>query len=125
MNLGDTFFWSPDGNREHLYVIVTDPKKNDGRFAVFNFTRSRGGTKALTFKIGDHPFLSRYASDVNLGDGLIISLSTIEVEILTRRATVHQPMPMDQIERIVKFAVGHPAVPGEIERLIKAQWNLI
>src|SRR2546430_113210 len=36
MNLGDTFIWSPDGRREHLYIVVTDPQKNGGNFEVFN-----------------------------------------------------------------------------------------
>src|SRR5687767_7862842 len=117
MKLGDTFVWSPDGHREHLYIIVTDPNKNCGRFVVFNFTKSRGGEKALTFRLGEHPYLTRYDSDINFGDGLIVSVSKIELELSTRRAFPHQPMRMELLERIAKHAKDHPAVSGEIQRL--------
>jgi hypothetical protein len=104
VNLGDTFIWSPDGRREHLYIAVTDPRKNNGDFVVFNLTKSKGGTKSLTFKIGDHPFITKYDSDVNFGDGLIVSLKKIQTEISYRRAFPNQPMDLSKVQRIARFA---------------------
>jgi hypothetical protein len=90
MKLGDTFVWSPGGikerRNEHLYVAVTAPNKNTGLFVVFNLTKSKGGPKALTLKVGEHPFIKKYDGDVNFGDGLIISSLKIENEIKCGRA---------------------------------------
>ncbi len=103
MNLGDTFIWTAGGTKEHLYVVVTDPNKNGGRFVAFNFTRSTGGLKALTFQKGAHPFLTKYDSDINFGDGLIFSLTKLQGEILARRATPHLPMQTGDVQRIAEL----------------------
>ncbi len=124
MKLGDTFVWSPGGRRAHLYVAVTDPNKNGGHFVAFNLTKSRRGPKALTFKIGEHPFITKYDSDVNFGDGIIVSTVRIQNAITCERAFSHAPMQMAMVERIARFAKGNPAVSGEIEKLIVAEWNL-
>ena len=124
MNLGDTFVWTPpDTRREHLYIAVTDPGKNGGDFVMFNLTKSRGGTKCLTFRIGDHPFITKYDSDVNFGDGLIVNASNLKTQILYRRAVPHTPMSRRQVESIARFAKDHPAVSRDIQRLIKADWQ--
>jgi hypothetical protein len=127
VKLGGTFLWSPDdasqGRREHLYIIVTDPNNNGGRFVAFNLTRSGGGQKALTLKVGDHPFIKRYDSDVNFGDGLIVSVADIQAEIERGRAIQKEPMDMRLVERIARFAIVHPAVSGDIEKMIAGEWH--
>jgi hypothetical protein len=123
MNLGDTFIWSPDGRIEHLYIAITDPKANDGNFVVFNLTRSTGGPKALTLRIGEHPRIKKYDSDVNFGDGLIVSITKLKCEIQNLRASPCEPMAADVVKRIADFAKGHPAVSADIERMIKNQWQ--
>jgi hypothetical protein len=124
VNLGDTFVWSPDERKEHLWIALTDPNKNNGRFAAFNLTRSRGGTKALTFRIGQHRFIDKYDSDVNFGDGLIMTLSKIEQQIAWGQAFPHDPMDAAMLKQIAVMAVTHPAVSEEIQELIKAEWGL-
>jgi hypothetical protein len=124
MNLGDTIIWSPNGGREHLYISVTDPQKNGGNFVAFNLTKSKGGPKALTFRIGEHPFIVKYDSDVAMGDGLILHIKRIQREIALGRAFPHRPMNLILVKRITVFAIGHPAVSGDIQKLIKAERNL-
>lgn len=122
MNRGDTFLWDPDGgNNSHLFIVVTQPRPEDGRFVVFNLTRSSGGGGwALTFRIGEHPFITKYDSDINYGDGLITDLARVLNDISRRRAKPHSPMSQDQIDRIARHAVGHPAVPGSIVKMVQA-----
>jgi hypothetical protein len=125
VRLGDTFIWSPDRDREpHLYIIVTDPTKNGGKIVVFNLTKSKGGPKALTLKKGDHPFIRKYDSDVNFGDGLITSVTEIQSEIASGRAVLREPMHAEIVRRIAKFAKGHPAVSQDAEAMIIAEWKL-
>jgi len=79
---------------------------------------------ALTFRIGEHPFITRYDSDVAIGDSLVFDISKVQEDI--RRGTVvpHQPMPKSMIEKIAKKAVGHPAIPEDVEILVKSSWGL-
>jgi hypothetical protein len=123
MNLGDTFLWSPNGGTEHLYIAVTDPQKNRGNFVAFNLTKSKGGPKALTFRIGEHPFITKYDSDVAIGDGLIPHITRIKRQIAIGRAFPHKPMDLAMVKRIALFAIGHPAVSGDIQKLIKSEWK--
>jgi hypothetical protein len=125
MRIGDTFIWfPPDDRREHLFIVLTDPERNNGDFAAFNLTKSKGGPMALTFHIGEHPFITQYPSDVNFGDSLIFNISKVERAIALGQAVPHQPMNPDMVEKIAKRAVGHPAVPGDVEALVKETWQI-
>jgi hypothetical protein len=125
VKIGDTIVWSPTLDRErHLYIAITDPSANGGRFVVFNLTKSKHGPKALTLRIGEHPFIDRYDSDVNFGDGLIVTIPKIQAAIACGAAYPHQPMDLRLVRRIADFAKDHPAVSGDIEVMITAQWNL-
>jgi hypothetical protein len=125
VKLGDTFVWSPIRDRKaHLYVVITDPNKNGGNFVVFNLTESNHGPKALTLRIGEHPFIKDYDSDVNFGDGLIVHIAKIQRAITCGAAIPKQPMNMELVGRIARFAKGNIAVSGDIEKLIITQWYL-
>lgn len=121
MNRGDTFIWDPNGaDNEHLYIAITQPGLADGRFVVFNLTKSVGGKKSFTLRIGEHQFINLYDSDVNFGDGLITKRSQVQHEISKGRATPHAPLKLGLVESIALIAVSHPAVSNEIVRMIKA-----
>jgi hypothetical protein len=125
MKLGDTFIrFPPEGGKEHLWIAVTDPNKNGGNFAAFNLTRSSGGKMALTFHIGQHPFITKYDSDINFGDALVFNIINVQNDIQDGNSIPHQPMNMALVEMIAKRAIGHPAVPEEVEDLVKSEWNL-
>lgn len=102
---------------EHLFIVVTDPALNAGKFVAFNLTRSNGGRMAFTLQVGDHPFITRYPSDVNFGDGMIFDLATIA------NTVPHDPLDMRFVEAIAKKTIGHPAVPEEVEDMVKAAWK--
>ena len=105
-------------------MAVTNPSGIDGRFVAFNLTKSKRGSKALTFKVGEHPFIKKYDSDVNFGDGRIVSLMNLQDQIARGNATPDAPMNLKMVERIVRFAKDHPAVSGKIQKMILAQWPL-
>jgi hypothetical protein len=124
MKIGDTFIWYPPGDRkEHLFIVLTDPALNDGKFAAFNLTKSLGGPMALTFQIGDHPYIIKYPSDVNFGDSLVFDIVNVERDIASGQAFQKEPMKPAMIEAIARKAIGHPAIPGEVEDLVKSQWH--
>jgi hypothetical protein len=124
MNIGDTFIWyPPDDRREHFFIVLTDPSLNDGKFAAFNLTKSHGGRMALTFQIGAHPFITKYPSDVNFGDSLIFDIANVERDIQLGQAFLNEPMNPAMVEAIARRAIGHPAIPEEVEDLVESQWR--
>lgn len=124
MKRGDTFLWAPQGDQNrHLYIAVTRPTPEHGKFVVFNLTESNGGPHALTLKMGEHPFI-RKDSDVNFGDGLVTSISQLQGELKRGRASPRQPMDSPLVEGIARFALAHPAVTLEMKRLIRADLEM-
>jgi hypothetical protein len=125
MKIGDTFIWFPPGDRrEHLFIVLTDPGKNGGKFAAFNLTRSCGGPMALTFQIGEHPYITKYPSDVNFGDSLIFDITKVERALALGQAIPHHPMEHARVEKIARKGIGHPAVPGDVEALVREAWQI-
>ena len=125
MQIGDTFIWKPDTSPdEHLYIVMTDPSKNDGKFVVFNLTKSAHAPKSFILKIGDHPYISK-DSDVNFGDGMITDVGRVTYEVVCRNAR-HYDTPMNPsiVEKIAQAVKNHPAVSGDVEKMILNAWNL-
>jgi hypothetical protein len=122
MQAGDTFIWSPDAGRQrHLWIVLSDP--NDaGRFVAVNLTTSRHAPKALTLRPGQHPFIDR-DSDVNFGDAEVLDLKRVEFELQYRRAIPQEPMESTLVRQIAIAAQIHPAVSGEIQKMLKAHWR--
>jgi hypothetical protein len=108
-----------DGRKEHLFIVLTTPSKNAGKFAAFNLTKSNGGAMALTFKVGSHPFITRYPSDVNFGDAMIMDENAIAADI-----SPHAPMDMGMVTEIAKKSINHPSIPEEVEEMVKIEWGL-
>jgi hypothetical protein len=124
MNVGDSFIWfPPNGMKEHLYIVMTNPADHGGRFAAINLTQSHHGPNAITFRIGEHPFITRYDSDANIGDALIMDELEIQNQMRFGQAVAQQPMNMHMVERIALAAIGHPAISEEAEDLIKSEWT--
>jgi hypothetical protein len=123
MNLGDTFIWRPPRvGREHLYIVISDPAKNLGKFVIVNITESLHGQKSMVLARGDHPYISK-DSDVNFGDAIITDEQTIQHEIKHERARPHAPMKLEIVERIALTALDHPAVEFGIQKFLAREWK--
>jgi hypothetical protein len=124
MNIGDTFIWfPPEDRKEHLYIVITDPADNAGKFVGINLTKSGGGPHAVTFRVGEHPFIKRYPSDANIADALVMDEAEILAQISSGDVVPHQPMAFAMVQRIAIGAIGHPAISEEAEEMIKAEWS--
>lgn len=122
MKVGDTFIWLLTGRKEHLYIVLTDPSKNAGKFAAFNLTDSSQGEKSLTLHRGDHPCINK-DSDVNFGDSMIMSVEKCEKAFRWGQAVPREPMDMKIVAKIASMVVaGHPAPSTDVTNLVKSQW---
>ena len=123
MKVGDTFIWFLSGKKEHLYVALTDPDKNEGKFAVFNLTDSVHGTMSFTLHKGDHPYINK-DSDVDFGDSFIMSIEKYETAVRWGQAIPREPMDMKIVAKIAEIIMaGHPAPSGDVTNLVKSQWR--
>jgi len=61
MNLGDAFLMRvPPRYIPHLYIVISDPAKNEGTFIIVNITGDRfmAGEECI-LNIGDHPWITK------------------------------------------------------------------
>jgi hypothetical protein len=79
---------------------------------------------ALTFQIGDHPYVTKYPSDVNFGDALIFNVSNVERAISRGQAIYHERLNPVLVEKIARKAIGHPAIPGDVEDMVREHWQI-
>ena len=121
MQLGDTFVWSPEGRTPHLYIVISDPSKN-GKFVVVNLTNSNHGAMSFTLQKGDHPFIYK-DSDVNFGDAMVVDMARMQTEINLKNAIPNFTMALTIVQRIAIKAMDHPAVSGEIQDVLSAEWQ--
>jgi hypothetical protein len=122
MKVGDTFLWFLGGRKEHLYIVLTDPNQNDGKFVAVNITKSTHGEKSFTLRAGDHPYIVT-DSDVNFGDAIIIALHKYEHFVKWEQAIPREPMDIEIVEEIAKAFIDHPAPSGEAIGLVQRQWK--
>ena len=54
---------------------------------------------------------------------MIFNLAKVQAGIDWGYAVPHQPMNMDLVEQIARKAVGHPAIPEDVEDLIRTEWG--
>jgi len=53
-----------------------------------------------------------------------MNIATIEAMIPSRKVIAQAPMNMSMVKMIAERAVGHPAIPEDVEELVKRQWGL-
>jgi len=104
MKPGDTFVWAARNTIDHLYIIVSDPAKDGGRFVAFNLTSSSGGRQWLTLKKGDHPYI-RKDSDVNFGDAFRSNVAEIQKHVASGDAKPHDPMDMAIVKAMLESGI--------------------
>jgi hypothetical protein len=101
---------------------MNDSLACDGKIALFNLTGSVGGSASFVLKPGDHPYI-RKESDINFGDGILTQATLLERNIKSRLAAPHADMDGVLLEKIARVAANHPAVSGEIKKLITEFWK--
>jgi len=107
--------------REHLYIVLAvncegwDPDD----CIIANLTEAQGGTQALTFDIGDHPYITK-KSDLNFGD---IEVSTrTKVAALANAKSAFPPFDPAKLRIIGVTAKSHAAVMERIKKALAKQY---
>lgn len=123
MYLGATYVWRPaDTPKEHLYVVITDPKKAGDWFLMVNLTESVHGPASFIMRIGDHPYITK-DSDVNFGDHIETDSPTLDREIQCYSAIQHVDMDLTWVEKIARRAMTHSAISPNVRKKIALTWK--
>jgi hypothetical protein len=112
--IGDTFVWCPYGTIDHLWIVISDSAKHNGKCVVINLTESSHGEHSFTLTPGQHPYIYK-DSDVNFGDAFPTSEEQLQKEVALGSAMPHAPMDRKIVaEIIVRARLPHPAFPPHL-----------
>lgn len=108
--IGDTYVWCPPGTVvDHLWIVISDAAKHDGKCVVINLTESSHGQHSFTLTPGQHRYIYK-DSDVNFGDAFLSSEAELQSEVACRSAIPHDPMDQKIVREIIRRArIPHPA----------------
>src|SRR5215472_7297517 len=90
--IGDTFLF---GQGSHLWVVISDPAKNNGDYVMVNLTTDvfRGG-KDCQLNVGDHQWI-REPTYVNYGDARkVTAKEDAQIQQLVTQGQIKQHYPM-------------------------------
>jgi len=123
MKLGDTFVWCPDRGKDHLWILISDPSKNDGTCVLVNLTESRHGKYSFILKPGDHEFIYK-DSDVAFGDAIKTTEARLQIQVDLEQAKPNRPMKRELIKKIVDEAHRHGAFQPILRKIIPPAGSL-
>ena len=122
MNAGDTFFYKGGSDREHLWIVVSNPDAE--QVLIVNFTSFRGGgvyhDPACIVEKDEHPYLM-HRSWIRYEDAMLVpakGLREIFRRSLLRR---HEPVSEALLARIRRGAVESENVPLKCRQAILDQ----
>jgi len=108
MTIGDTFLI------DHLWVVISDPAKNGGKFVIVNLTtdKIRAGEECA-LSPGDHPWIIK-KSYVSFGDAREVGPkeeAELTKHITSGKIKRHFPMGHSVLRRITATAGRSKALP--------------
>jgi hypothetical protein len=106
---------------EHLYIVLAidcegwDPNE----CIIVNLTESQDGNKALSFHVGDHPYITK-KSDVNFGDMEVSTRAAVAIQV--NAGTTFPPLDPLKVRLIGITAKTHPAVMERIKKVLAKKY---
>jgi hypothetical protein len=118
VQIGDTFLF---GQGSHLWVVISDPAKNNGEYVIVNLTTDvfRAG-KECQLDVGDHQWV-RQTSYVSYGDARKVTpKENARIQSLVSQGQVRQHFPMKQatLQKIISQAKTSNAIAADLLALL-------
>ena len=119
VQLGDTFLF---GQGSHLWIVISDPAKNNGEFVIVNLTTDvfRAG-KDCEMNVSEHQWI-RQKCYVSFGDARKVTAkeaARIQQLISQNQIQQHFPMRTAVIKKIVASGINSKALATELKALLK------
>ena len=102
----------------HLYVVISDPAKHDGKCVIVNVTTQRAiSDTTCVLQPGEHPFL-KHNSVINYEDAIKTSAAAIEMSLKKGLVCSHSDMPSKVLERIIAGAKNGDSFPVRLKKYL-------
>jgi hypothetical protein len=102
----------------HLWVVVSDPARDETRVAVVNFTTYlpfKDGTCRI--KPGEHPFVTKETC-IEFSGCQIVTLGFLEDRKDRGHLVMDAPLVLSLLERIRSAAMASPQSPFELQSIL-------
>jgi hypothetical protein len=125
LNPGDTFLLPKPGQVEHLWVVLTGPRK-DGTAVCVNVTSwTFDSDETVILGPGDHPFVKK-KSVIHYEDARYMPLNRIE-QLLQKRTTefvceMHHACTYKLLDRIRTGLLNSKRTPNGIKEYCRSVW---
>ncbi len=118
VQVGDTFLF---GEGSHLWVVISDPAKNNGVFVIVNLTKNvfRAG-KDCEMNVGEHQWITEKCY-VSFGDARKVTpteAAKIQALISQYQIKQHFPMRNSIVNKIVQAGKKSKALAIELKSLL-------
>lgn len=124
LQLGSTFISTSDdgeGIPAHLWIVISDPKKDPNKVIIVNLTTSHGRRTATCILCkGDHPFITR-DSEVDYRHARCVSCAKIQHQHKNGRIDMREPASSDMIDAILHGARTSPFLGLELRGMLVEQ----
>lgn len=103
----------------HLYVVISDPARHDGKCVLVNLTtqRAKSDTTCVLAE-EDFPSFIHHPTVVNYGDALLANAATLEQIISQGEVRPHPDMGAEVLKRMVVGALSSPAFPIGLKKYL-------
>ena len=120
--LGDVF-WLPSGGPglEHLYVVISDPRKDSLEVVLVSFTtRDTGVDESCSVYKGDHPRIT-HDSCVDYRRARILTEGQIDHAVASGKARQVEPVSQELLDAIWRGAIETKFLPGKCDGILRRQ----
>ena len=123
ISLGDTY-WArnPNSNNPpHLYFVITDPKRNQGRVLLVNMTERKAGSDgSCILRIGDHPRVTK-ESVLQYAEAILPDGRRLEEVVNRGLFTPAERAAMPLVRRMLAAALRSPHLRKEYRAMVEAE----
>ena len=119
MDEGQTFLFPGDEN-DHLWMVVSDPRRNAGQVVIVRFLSFRDGLEeTLILTSGEHPFV-KHNTCVDYAAALLVSDTTLEELRKAKRLKLKQDLSPKLLADI-REAASRSRIPLKCEKVLEDQ----
>ncbi|MEX2120191.1 MAG: hypothetical protein WD847_11405 [Pirellulales bacterium] len=122
MEIGDAFLLEDSKIDPHLWVVISDPGKDDEQVVIVNLTSHDSPEKddSCILDPGDHPWV-RHKTSVRYRDARVASERDLDKLVKKRKLKPQNPVSNETLGKILAGAQMSPHFPLRPRRILQDQ----
>jgi len=115
---GDTFQFSGQELDRHVWVVISDPLRDENHILIVNFTTCRPRSdKTCMIQPGEHGFVTA-PTCVHYMGAYTVKLGILEGWLDSGRIALREPVSADLLGRIRQGAIDSPQTPYGVKQIL-------